>query len=239
MIYIAICDDEKYYREQMEYLIKKHLDDCQIQYNIDVFSSGKELYEKEIGILKYNIFFLDINLNEKSGIEIAYKIRENKKDAFIVFVTGIPNYALEGYKVDAFRYIMKDTLKVSIAECINAIIIKMEIQLNKMELLFIEGKKEVYTDKIFYIESQRHKLKFYILESRIAEYNIYDKLDNSERKLKRYGFLRIHKSYLVNVKYIEKISNYKAILTFGIELSIPKSRYQSVKEAFALYKGEL
>lgn len=239
MLHIAVCDDEKYYRELMNQLIIKYLNNYQIDYNIDTFTSGKNLCEQGLGRAKYNIIFLDINMNEVDGIKTAYKIRTIDKDVNIVFVTGFINYVLEGYKVNAIRYIMKDNLEISLEECLNAILEKIKNQKKKVGFSFIEGEKRVNTDKIFYIESQKHKLTFYILESDLEKYNIYDKLDNIEPQLKEYGFLRIHKSYLVNMKYIERINNYRAVLTSGQGLSIPKLRYQSVKEAFVLYKGEV
>ncbi len=239
MIYIAICDDEKYYRKQIEYLIIQYFDNNQLEYNVDIFSSGEEFFEKGVGSTKYDIVFLDINLKEMNGIEIAYKLRKYDSDIYIVFVTGYISYSLEGYKVDAIRYIMKDTLSVSIVECMDAIIKKMKIQINKMEFIFIEGKKQIYIDKILYVESHKHKLIFKIFESTLKEYAIYDKLDNIEIKLSEYGFLRIHKSYFVNMKYIERINNYKALLVSGEELPIPKLRYQEVKRIFILFKGDL
>lgn len=239
MIFIAICDDEKYYRQQMEKLVTAYLIEHQIDHNIDIFSSGKAFYAKGLEMAKYDIIFLDISMDEINGIEIAYKIRTYKSDTYIIFVTGFINYALEGYKVDAIRYIMKDTLKVSIVESLDTIFEKMEVKRSKFEFMFMEGKKHVYIEKIVYVESQKHKLKFYILETSLKEYCMYNKLDNIELQLKKYRFLRIHKSYLVNMKYIDKVNNYKAITTMGEEFSISKQRYQAVKEAFALYKGEL
>lgn len=239
LIYIAVCDDEEYYRELTKQLLIQYLDKYQVEYAIDEFSSGEEFCEQCVSLTKYDIVFLDINLKEMNGIEIAYKIRSYKKDVYIVFITSYINYALEGYRVDAIRYIMKDSLSISIVECMNTIIKKMEIQINKMELIFIEGKKQIYIEKIFYVESHKHKLVFKIFETGLKEYEMYDKLDNIEFKFKEYGFLRIHKSYLINMKYIKKISSYKIILISNEELPIPKLRYQKVKEAFILYKGEL
>lgn len=239
MIYIAVCDDEKYYRKQVEHLIIRYLEDKQLEYNIDIFSSGEEFCEKSESLTKYDIVFLDINLKKMNGIEIAYKLKKYKSDIYIVFVTGYISYSLEGYKVDAIRYIMKDTLNVSIVECMDAIIKKMQIQINKMEFIFIAGKKQIYIDKILYVESQKHKLIFKIFESNLKEYEMYDKLDNIELKLCEYNFLRIHKSYFVNMKYIKRVNNYKAILVSGEELPIPKQRYQEVKRTFILFKGDL
>lgn len=239
MIYIAVCDDEKYYREYINNLLIRYLDKYQLDYNIEMFSSGKDFCEQSMNLIKYDIVFLDINLKEMNGIDIAYKLRTLKRDVYIVFVTGYINYALEGYKVDAIRYIMKDNLSISLVECMNTIIKRMEIKLNKIEFNFIDGKKQIYIDKILYVESRKHKLNFKIFETVLSEFEMYDKLDNIESKLKEYGFLRTHKSYLVNMKYIKRINNYKAILISNEELPIPKQRYQEVKEAFILYKGEL
>lgn len=241
MIHIAICDDEKYYREQMEQLITGYLKEHQLDSKvaIETFSSGKELCDRAAEIQKYDVVFLDISMDGVNGIETGYKIRRYRNDTCIIFVTGFFNYALEGYKVDAFRYLMKDTIETSINECLDGVFEKLKSQIDTLKLKFLEGKKSVYIDKIMYIESQKHKLTFYVDGPEGTKYNIYTKLDTIEEQLKGYKFLRIHKSYLVNMKYIYKINNYKMKLTTGQEFTIPKLRYQSVKEEFVLYKGEL
>lgn len=140
-------------------------------------------------------------------------------------------------KENAVRYIMKDTLDESIPECMDAVLNKMSLK--QVAFPFIEGVKKLFTDNILYVESRKHKSYFFYMESEIATYQIYDKLDNIEQQLCRYGFLRIHKSYLVNMKHITKISNYTAFLDVGEELPVPRLKYQAVKEAYAAYKGAM
>lgn len=70
-------------------------------------------------------------------------------------------------------------------------------------------------------------------------YQIYDKLDTIEKNLVKHGFLRIHKSYLVNMKHIRRISNYTAVLDTGEELPVPRPRFQKARELFVDYKGTL
>ncbi len=77
------------------------------------------------------------------------------------------------------------------------------------------------------------------MDTELVTYQIYDKLDAIEQKLSGFGFLRIHKSYLANMRHIRRVSNYTAFLDTGEELPIPRLRYQSVKEAFVAYKGAL
>ena len=77
------------------------------------------------------------------------------------------------------------------------------------------------------------------MEAKTEIYQIYSKLDVLERQLEGHSFLRIHKSYLVNMRHIRKVSNYMVFLDTGEELPVPRSRFQSVKESFVDYKGAL
>lgn len=97
----------------------------------------------------------------------------------------------------------------------------------------------LFTDRILYVESRKHKCVFCYQGAEPAAYQVYLKLDEIEGRLKEYGFLRIHKSYLVNMKHVRRISNYEAELDSGERLPIPRLRFQTVKEEYAVYKGAL
>lgn len=113
--------------------------------------------------------------------------------------------------------------------------IPMEIKSkNKtLEFAFVEGKVSLKPEDIIYIETSRHKNFFY---TKTQVYSIYRKLSDLEQELKDYGFVRIHLSFIVNMRYIEKISSYILKLANGKEISVPKSRYAYVKEKYAVYK---
>lgn len=100
---------------------------------------------------------------------------------------------------------------------------------------FVEGNISLDVDEIIYIETNRHKNIFHLKD---RTYSIYKKLGEIEEELKDQSFLRVHQSFLVNMRYIEKINSYILTLTTGTEISVPKSRYQEVKRRYALYKGE-
>ena len=70
-------------------------------------------------------------------------------------------------------------------------------------------------------------------------YQIYEKLDRLEELLSGYGFLRTHKSFLVNMKHVRTISNYLVTLDSGEELPVPRLRFRKVKEEFVAYKGAM
>lgn len=237
MLAIAICDDEKYYRDRIYILLREYLDGHGITASVEHFSSGKEFLLKRENLVKYDIVFLDINMEDVDGIRTAQMIRDYQSKTCIVLVTAFMSYVLEGYKVGAVRYVMKDRMEDQMPECMDAILKKM--QLREAAFSFVEGEKTLYTDNILYVESRKHKCIFYYMEKEMETYQIYEKLDRMEEKLSEYGFLRIHKSFLVNMKHVRRIRNYLAVLDCGEELPVPRLRFTKVKEAFTAYKGEI
>lgn len=237
MLKIAICDDEKYYRDRIHALLLSFLETHVLEACVDLFFSGKEFLAERENLVKYDIVFLDINMEETDGIQTALEMRKFHSETCIVLVTAFMNYVLEGYKVGAVRYIMKDALEAQMEECMEALMKRM--QLRQVTFAFIDGKKTLYTDNIMYIESRGHKCLFVYMKKETVIYQIYEKLDKLEEILCEYGFLRTHKSFLVNLKHVRKIGNYLVIMDSGEELPVPRLRFNKVKEAFAAYKGEM
>ncbi len=117
-----------------------------------------------------------------------------------MLVTAYVNYALDGYKVKVSRFLLKDDLDQTLPECL---------------------------DDIIYIETSRHKNVFYTSGE---TYSIYKKMDELEAELAGLGFVRIHQRFLINMRYIGKLSSYVMVLTMGKEISVTKSRYPEVKQ---------
>ncbi len=89
-------------------------------------------------------------------------------------------------------------------------------------------------DDIIYIETSRHKNVFYTAGQ---TYSIDKKMDELEAELAGRGFVRIHQSFLINMRYVGKLSSYVMVLTTGKVISVPKSRYPEVKRQYTLFKG--
>lgn len=220
----------------MQYLEERHID-----FEIELFSSGREFVELGVEMLQYQIIFLDINMKQMDGIETAKNVRAYTEESFVVFVTAYIDYSLEGYQVGASRYILKNNLnfREQIYECMDAITKKMKRFLTRKIFRFQEGEKKIRIENILYIESKLHKLEFNILEHGLATYTMYGTLNELENELEEYPFLRIHQSFLVNLKYIKCVTGYKVVLSNGQELTVPRARYKTVKDTFIAYKGEL
>lgn len=241
MLRIAICDDEKYFRKRMEQIVSEYMNIRNYDYAIKCFESGESFLESGSQSFEYDIVFLDVNMKEMDGIETARAIRKLSPDIYIIFVTAYITYALEGYKVSAIRYLLKedDNLERSMQECFDTIIEKMNYKEIRCTFEFQNGKMNLLVDKILYVESRLHKVIFFVMDNGVVEYYMYDKLDAIEEMLGGFGFYRIHQSFLVNMKYVKNIERFKLILLNGMELSISKKYYKDIEMRYIKSKGDI
>lgn len=241
MIKIAVCDDEDYFRNYLKKLISIYMKKIHKEYSIAAFGSGESFLRLKEDIAQYDIVFLDINMKGISGLVTAEDIRKISSDVNIVFVTAFISYALEGYKFNAVRYIVKDNDQFNdrIEECLDAILSKINRGAIRQRFAFLEGERNINLDKIVFMESNLHKVSFHLLGERAVQYSLYEKLSTIEERLSDYGFIRIHQSYLVNIKHISMVKNFQVEMKGGLELPSSKSRFRAVRDAFLDYKGEL
>lgn len=241
MFRIAICDDEVLFTEELKELLCGYMTEKGFVFEIDTYSSGEALIKLGIEIVQYKVLFLDINMTKINGIMTAEKIRKISREIIIVFVTAYVDYSLEGYRLDVVRYLLKGNANFQnkVNECMDAIMDRMNYSVIKRKFDFKEGKKELSLERLLYIESNLHKLEFHVMEDTMKIYTMYDTLNMLEKKLSEHNFIRIHQSYLVNIKHIKNVVCYKVILTNGLELSIPKVRYTEVRKKFIAFQGEV
>lgn len=231
---IAICDDCQADREYLKSLLEKYESESTQRIEMKEYDSGEVLCQDREMLQQCQIVFLDINMKDMDGLQAARNIKEQCPDIYVVLVTAYMNYALDGYKVKASRFLLKDDLEKTIGECMEDIVREIEQNGYRMQFPFVEGDISLRVGDILYIETCRHKNIFY---TNGQTYSIYKKLDEIEQDLRGLGFIRVHQSFLVNMHYVDKINSYILKLTTGKEISVPKSRYPEVKRRFALFKG--
>lgn len=230
---IIICDDCQKDREILRRLLRQYEQKNKESFEIIEYESGIKLSEDKIVLKDCQLVFLDINMADADGFAVAMQIKDAYPEVPLVLVTAHMDYALDGYKVKASRFLLKDDLEQTINECMDALLKEIKQKEQVVEFSFVEGKVSLRADEIIYIETARHKNIFY---TKRQTYSIYRKLNEIEEDLKDMGFVRTHLSYLVNMRYIEKISSYVLRLTNGKEISVPKSRYPEVKRQYTLFK---
>lgn len=237
MVRIAICEDEKDFADEMKRMVKEYFKKAHIAVWIDVFYSGEEFVRLQMGMTTYHVVFLDINMGKLNGIKTARELRRLNKTAFVIFVTANDSYVMEGYKVEALRYILKSDVGLweSVYEALDTACRRMDSLAELVEIPFCSGVKRVSKDKIVYIESDLHKVMFYILEDKIRRYYIYGSLKHISDFINVKKMIRIHQSFLINMDYCQKVCYNKVLLVTGKELPVSKKYSKDVRKFFQAY----
>ncbi|MDK2564651.1 LytTR family DNA-binding domain-containing protein [Romboutsia sedimentorum] len=220
MYRVVICEDEDNQREILKDFICKSFKDISDQIEILEFSSGEELLAHQ-NLDGIDIFFLDIQMDKLTGMDVAKKIRESNDTSEIIFITSLLEYVQEGYKVRAYRYLLKpvkyEDLKENILSCVSDIIKKRE------NFIIIEHKgitNKIPVSTITYIDIIKRDITIHTTQ---GAYHTISSLSKIEKELEKYNFFRCHKSYLINVGYIQFIS--KNSVTVNCE-EIPVTKYK-------------
>lgn len=235
---IAICDDELQFQKKLGDFLEKYGKENGIVMEMDFYMDGQELAGQKRKLSGYDVFFLDIDMQNLDGIRTAEIIREYTKEAYIIFFTAFLKYSPEGYRVNAIRYILKtsEDLEFLLKEGMDTILSNIKKGNLSHVFEFKEGKKKLLGKDICYVESDLHILRFHMAD-REEEYSIPGKLDEFQKMPVFHSFIRIHKSYLVNVDEIQSVKKYQVRLKNGTELGISRSRYRETEEAFVRNEG--
>lgn len=240
---IAVCDDEKVAAEYIGGVLEAYFKDKPLECSVELYNSGEAMMTLQDEILTYDVVFLDVDMPDADGFEVAGWIRMFSDKIIIAFITAMISYSLKGYNYNAIRYIPKNTnqLEQSIYECMDAVLYRMNyFDADRKVFVCNQQKKEIILNNVMYIESSAHKVKFHIVGKEMNNYIINDKLNNIEKELGDYNyFIRVHQSYIVNMMYVRKISSYHILLDNGVDIGVLKARYKEVKKAILEFKAKL
>ena len=226
MIRIAVCDDERDFSERIKCLIEQYFTEQATETNITIFDSGDDFLAKSID---YNAVFLDIDMPNIGGFEIAEQL---SGDTLIIFVTTHDELVYSSLKFRPFRFIRKAYLEEELPETleeVNKEIAKLNAS-SKFILQTKNGEVLLNVNNIEYIEIYSHLMQVYTVGGEVLE--CYGSLSTMEKQLNDFDFVRAHKSYLVNCRYIFSIEKNQIIL--DDKTKIPLSRYKAdaVKSKF-------
>ena len=232
-----ICDDNRSFVTTMEKYLREYAASRNIKIDIDATYSSETLLETDLQ--DCDVLFLDIDMPGINGLEAAQTLRNKYKDLIIVFVTYWIEYAPYGYQVNAFRYLMKERLLSEFPQCMDEILAKLHESGETFTILTRDRTLEITYKNIVYIEgTQKRSVIIHILnDDSLLE--CPGKLSDFETKLTQKGFLRLQKSYLVNMEHIIKIRSYFAFLRDGTKLKVSEKHYSEIKRKFVLWRGKI
>ena len=228
---IAICDDEEMYRIQLKSVLDKILvnADC----DIETFADGNRLSEA-FAQEPYDLVFLDIEMPAVDGITLARHLRAKSEKVFIVFLTGHVEYALEGYEVNALRYLTKPVDIDKLKEVIRYV---QDKQGSGRQIIVKEDGEQLLIDiaDVIYMESMNQNVRIVTAKGEhVIRYNIGD----FEQQLAGDGFFRIHRGYLVALAKVKKLAKNDVIMEDGTTLPVSRSNIKPLKDALYAYVEE-
>ncbi len=231
---ILICDDNPADAVQIEDSLRQHCNFIAVSINFFVYTDSPQ-----IGSLQaFDIAFLDIDMPEQNGITLARKLHEIKPDVVIIFVTNFVQYAPEGYEVRAFRYLLKTDL---VQKLIPTFDLAVDEVVKNHQCLTISINSEplnIPLQDILYLESHRRIIVLHLIHEEDPSYQFYRTITELSDKLEPFGFLRIQKSYLVNMNYIEVFRYGKVQLKGGKILTSSEKNHTELKRRYLQWKGQ-
>lgn len=235
MIYVGICDDEREQRELMADMVSKSLfpyDDVEFSY----YNSGDEVVDAiEMERMQCELLLLDIRMPGTDGLKTAAYIREHQVDVDIIFVTVSTEHVFDGYTYQAFSYLLKPLRYERIAE---EIVRYMKLKQKGTDYLHVQiGKKKVqiFLNRVLYFATEGRKIVVY-QRGENEKVSFYAKMNDLQETLKNMDFLRIHQSYLVNVKYVKSFSRTEMAVG-GDSIPIARRYIEAVRKRLDSDKG--
>ena len=230
---IAVCDDDRTTREQITSLIKEQEPDAEVI----TFEAGENMINSQDS---FKISFLDVEMKEISGIDVAKHMREEQKKrgkdkSIIIFVTGYREYMEDAFDVNAFHYLLKPIDEKKFNTVFNRALkeVSMKTKQEGFSVIIKNNgmQKKVLLSDIYYIESSNKKVVFHTKDGKV---DTYGRMEDWESELVD-SFYRCHRGYLVNLEKITAYSVDTIDLINGDSLILAQKKYGDFIKAYMRY----
>lgn len=230
MLMIAVCDDEVRACLQLRKQIQTILEEQHIPHIIKEYTSGRQLLQASE---EFDLIFLDIIMDGMDGMQTAELFRQNFYDKLLIFVSSSRQYVFDAFGVEAFEYLVKPVdaqkLRRTLARCI------AKTERSSEDYIIIS--KDRQTRKLYLNEIRYFEIHGRLIEThgKSPVFSWYEQIGTLETMLSDKDFFRCHKSYLVNLKYVDVYNKTELTLDTGEKILIAKRRYDSFCEAILKY----
>ena len=231
-IHIAIVEDDDMQAELLQGYIRRYGEESGETFEVTRFSDGDAIVENYAAV--YDVIFLDIQMRIMDGMETAKHIRKLDKEALIIFVTNMAQYAIKGYAVDALDFLLKPVPYFAFSQELKRCVEKLKGREKQYLMVATEnGVRRLCTDEIMYVEVLEHRL---YIHTKTDELKTYGSIKEMAAKLPKADFYRCNNCYLVNLAYVSGVKDGMAMLG-GIGLAISRAKKKGFMEALAEYYG--
>lgn len=228
----VVEDDPTACQRVLDYLNQYH-SETGTEFTISVFDDGEKIVEKYTPT--YDILLLDIEMKHMDGMAAARQIRERDDSVVIVFITAAPQYAINGYEVQALSYLLKPVPYFAFRQEIKRSIDMVRRRADDAMLIDTGGKQmRVELSDVLYIESIRHTIIIHALGGKLS---VTGTLKDFEERLAGQSFFRSNSCYLVNMQHVVGVDGQDCVMSNGEALRISRPRKKAFLVALANYLG--
>lgn len=228
---IAVCDDENIFCERLIIAIEQYFG--RLEVSCTAYGEGESLLKDYEQGTRYDALFLDIEMPVLDGMKTAEKIRKKGYEGPIVFLTSHTEMAMEGYEVDAFRFLAKPVQEDKLRQTLQDI--KELLFKKKRFIIYCEGEEAVLRlNDIRYIEAMNNCVCIVTVDEK---YTIRRKISDLEKELLKLAdtFVRVHRGYLVNLIHVKKHRGNEIYVTGDKVLPLSRKMAKAFKEQLLMY----
>lgn len=227
-MYIAVCDDEKRFRDTLIQLLDVYSQKRAVRVICHEYKSGVALLKSTT---RYDIIFLDYQMDALDGIETAKKLRMNNIKSAIIFLTSFPHTVFESFEVSPFRFLIKPIIESKLFKTLDDYLASF----SENEYLIISYRADMLRirfDDIIYVEAQN---KTCIIHTVDDSYEYARVLSDVEKYLPKDRFFKSHKSFIVGLKHVKGRIDKDILLDNGDKAYLAVSKYTVFKDIYADY----
>ena len=233
---LAIIEDEQAHTELLNRYVEMWSQDRGIPVTIAPFPSAESFlftWEEE---RDFDVLFVDIQMKEMNGMEMARRVREQDSDIAIIFTTGITDYMGAGYEVEAMHYLIKPVSQEKLFQCLDRVL-KRDIHEQFLLVKANEETMKLSLRSIMYVEAMGHgcRIEFCPQAGRTFQVETAEGISDLAKKLKEPDFIRCHRSYLCRIDKIHHISRAWIEMDNGSKVPVSRRMYTYVNQMFIRY----
>lgn len=233
MVNIAIVEDNLEEAARLEGALKRYAEEFHVPTRTTVFTNAMAFLSKYAA--EYDIIFMDIMMPMMNGMDAVRALREKDEKVMVIFVTNMQQYAIQGYEVGAFDYILKPVhypeFKLKYTRAISKLMPQKKVA--NILIKSDSGMVRLTPEQIMYVEVQQHHCVYH---TRHGTFRQYQTMKSVETQLSEYGFARCNNYLLVNLAYVSKIEG-MSVYVGDVPLPISYPRKKPFCDQFEEFMG--
>lgn len=233
MLRIAICDDDLNELSRISNLLNQYLAEKEPAFKYASFPNAIDLLDA-MKRNSYHVLFLDVLMPGLNGIEAAREIRGFDEEIKIIFLTSSKEFAVESYAVDAHYYMLKPATAQNLFPILDRISLEALRGEEALQIKSASGFTRIPFGRIEYLEVFSKRLRFHLADGTAKEFS-GSLSDFEEELLSREEFIKVHRSYIVNMASILSLDSKSLTTCAKQEVPISRLLYGQVREAYMQY----